>query len=618
MITMSSFKYAGLIISIIISLISCTHNKNYPTAFQPELAKAEAMMYRYPDSALHILQGIQPDIPSENEQYATWALLMTQAQYKNQIEQSDSLINIAYSYFTKHDNAQRKALALYYKGILRHESHHAEDALSFYLEAATEIEKTNDYQLGFLINSEVGLMYLYRKLNDYAMEYFEKAHHNAELSNNQTYIAFSFIYIARAFSQKKQYNKAIEYYEKAIKIGQVNNYPTILASAMNETSFLFLKTGENKKALQYAKDCIKIKKTDQRIFSLGDTYRYLKMYDSAYFYLNQACLSPNIHTARSAYQALYYISQEEKDYKKAVEYSNKLWFYQDSIGKTDRNKALIEMQEKYDQQKIINENNLSQIKKDRIIRNVLIALIILSFIIAITNYLYQRKIVSQKQEISEKEEKIRYFTMKIHENETLINRNKMRIEELTIQMEGSLEIKEQWKEQNKIRQEIQQQNETLKLENNNLQNHISNYAQSLKEKSKELEAMEHLSKENQYLHKREAFLCNQLINQTELFNKLKTTKYIDDQLWQEIKEKIDLLFDNYTKRLYHQIPSLTDGDIQICCLIKLRFSNGDIANMLAISPTSVSKRKLRLKERIVQEIGSLGENQSLDLWLMEY
>lgn len=618
MITMSSFKYAGLIISIIISLISCTHNKNYPTAFQPELAKAEAMMYRYPDSALHILQGIQPDIPSENEQYATWALLMTQAQYKNQIEQSDSLINIAYSYFTKHDNAQRKALALYYKGILRHKSHHAEDALSFYLEAATEIEKTNDYQLGFLINSEVGLMYLYRKLNDYAMEYFEKAHHNAELSDNQTYIAFSFIYIARAFSQKKQYNKAIEYYEKAIKIGQVNNYPTILASAMNETSFLFLKTGENKKALQYAKDCIKIKKTDQRIFSLGDTYRYLKMYDSAYFYLNQACLSPNIHTARSAYQALYYISQEEKDYKKAVEYSNKLWFYQDSIGKTERNKALIEMQEKYDQQKIINENNLSQIKKDRIIRNVLIALIILSFIIAITNYLYQRKIVSQKQEISEKEEKIRYFTMKIHENETLINRNKMRIEELTIQMEGSLEIKEQWKEQNKIRQEIQQQNETLKLENNNLQNHISNYAQSLKEKSKELEAMEQLSKENQYLHKREAFLCNQLIKQTELFNKLKTTKYIDNKLWQEIKEKIDLLFDNYTKRLCHQIPSLTDGDIQICCLIKLRFSNGDIANMLAISPTSVSKRKLRLKERIVQEIGSLGENQSLDLWLMEY
>ena len=202
------------------------------------------------------------------------------------------------------------------------------------------------------------------------------------------------------------------------------------------------------------------------------------MYDSAYFYLNQASLSPNIHTARSAYQALYYISQEEKDYKKAVEYSNKLWFYQDSIGKTDRNKALIEMQEKYDQQKIINENNLSQIKKDRIIRNVLIALIILSFIIAITNYLYQRKIVSQKQEISEKEEKIRYFTMKIHENETLINRNKMRIEELTIQMEGSRRDKKNNGKETKIKYDKKYNNRTkmLKLENNKLHNCLYDFA----------------------------------------------------------------------------------------------------------------------------------------------
>lgn len=104
--------------------------------------------------------------------------------------------------------------------------------------------------------------------------------------------------------------------------------------------------------------------------------------------------------------------------------------------------------------------------------------------------------------------------MKIHENETLINRNKMRIEELTIQMEGSLEIKEQWKEQNKIRQEIQQQNETLKLENNNLQNHISNYAQSLKEKSKELEAMEHLSKKTSiYINARLFYVTNSLSRQ---------------------------------------------------------------------------------------------------------
>lgn len=614
MITMNKLKHLWLMTSIIISLTSCTRNETNNATLQPELAKAEAIMYEYPDSALHILQEIQPDTPSDNEQNATWALLMTQAQYKNSIQQSDSLINIAYNYFINKDDAQRKALALFYKGALCNKAHKAEEALQYYLEAATEVEKTDDYQLAFLINSEVGLMYLYRKLNDYAMRYFEKAHYYAELSKNYKYIAYSFIYIARIYSIKKQAIKAIEYYNKTIKIGKENDISTQLAEAMNEISLLFVNLGNNKEALHYAQEAFRLEQTDQNIFALGDTYRYLHQYDSAHYYLSQASQSANIRTARSAYQALFYISQELNDYKKAVEYSEKLWFYQDSIGKIERNESLIEMQEKYDQQRIINENNLSQMKKDRIIRYALIALIILT----ITICLYQRKIVSQKQEIQEKEEKIRCFTMKIHDNETLISRNQMRLEELTIQMKVNKEIKEQWKEQKKIRQEIEQQNEALKQENNELQNHIGSYAQSLKEKLKELETMKHLSEENQNLHKREAFLCNQLIKQTELFNKLKTTKYIDDKLWKEIKAKIDLLFDNYTQRLYQQIPSLTDGDIQICCLIKLRFTNGDIANMLAISPTSVSKRKLRLKERIVQEVGSLGENQTLDLWIMEY
>jgi DNA-directed RNA polymerase specialized sigma24 family protein len=54
-------------------------------------------------------------------------------------------------------------------------------------------------------------------------------------------------------------------------------------------------------------------------------------------------------------------------------------------------------------------------------------------------------------------------------------------------------------------------------------------------------------------------------------------------------------------------------------LIKLHLAIPEIATLLGISSTSVSKRKLRLKERIVQELGEpLGENKTLDLWLWEY
>ena len=93
---------------------------------------------------------------------------------------------------------------------------------------------------------------------------------------------------------------------------------------------------------------------------------------------------------------------------------------------------------------------------------------------------------------------------------------------------------------------------------------------------------------------------------------------MEDEQWEEIKEMMNLLFDNYIVRLSTLVPSLTESDLQICCFIKLGITNSGIADLLAIAPTSVSKRKLRLKERITQKIGPFSKGQTLDLWLWEF
>ena len=134
-----------------------------------------------------------------------------------------------------------------------------------------------------------------------------------------------------------------------------------------------------------------------------------------------------------------------------------------------------------------------------------------------------------------------------------------------------------------------------------------------------IETLEILTKENQRLRDRETYLSNLLIKDIRVIKNLKDKKSpINILQWDEIKKNIDLLFDNYTIRLSQVIPSMTESDLQVCCLIKLRFSNLDIADILNISPTSVSKRKFRLKERIIQKLGSLGESHTLDLWLLEF
>ena len=343
------------------------------------------------------------------------------------------------------------------------------------------------------------------------------------------------------------------------------------------------------------------------------------MPDSAYFYLERALSSSNILTVCSTCQALFYLSQETKDYEKMAYYGNKLFEYQDSVYKQNKSKELIEMQVKYDQQKVINDKKQMQIEKDRTIRNILIVLVIVLCLSALLVYFYQRKVILKERIIQQNEEELRKNVLQMQENEAVIERNNERLKELSAQIAESQGIQEQMEEQHKAMEEIQRQNECLKQENESLQRNVDGYTSSLHERTKGLVKLDALAKDNQRLRSREAFLSNLLIKKTPILYKMKTTpKYIEDAQWEEIKEAVNHLFNSYTVRLLQVVPSLTESDLQVCCLIKLRISNQDIATLLGISSTSVSKRKLRLKERILQETGSLGESPTLDLWLWEF
>ena len=103
----------GMIFCCVILFLSCTKNNNdVSSALLPELVQAEEIMYESPDSALHILQTMSIPQPSDKLQYASWALFMTQAKYKLYMNQSDSLINVAYDFFIHRKDSQRKAMVL--------------------------------------------------------------------------------------------------------------------------------------------------------------------------------------------------------------------------------------------------------------------------------------------------------------------------------------------------------------------------------------------------------------------------------------------------------------------------------------------------------------------------
>jgi len=167
-------RYLSYIVFCLLSFGMCTEQ---PKELLPELSYAESLMQRFPDSALAVLDSMEVPSPSDELQYATWCLLITQAHDKNYIKHtSDSLINIALYYFEKQDDPVRKATALYYEGRVNHDLNNAEEATDYYLRARDAAKNTTDYRLLYLINSQLGTLYAYRGLTDLALEAYKNTY----------------------------------------------------------------------------------------------------------------------------------------------------------------------------------------------------------------------------------------------------------------------------------------------------------------------------------------------------------------------------------------------------------------------------------------------------------
>ena len=609
------FLFANLLM-----LASCHQHPS--STLSPQLAQVESIMNEHPDSALHLLQGMTP--PTDELNRATWALFITQAKYKLFMTQSDSLLNTAFPYFMEKGDAQRRAMVLYYRAALYHEGNKMEEAQEYYLKAIDEIVKTENHELAHLIYTGLGNVYSHA-LPDHALEYYMKAKEYAIKSNKSRFIRASHVYLARIYGKKNNYQEAIHHYQTAISIAKSNNEPLKLIAAQKELASILIRIKDYNSALKYMKEIEKTEKEhslklgEHKYLTLARIYEKLNQADSAIIYLNKALESTNIYTLRGSYYSLYYAYKNKNDYKPAAEYLEKAWILQDSISSIEKSQALIEMQEKYDQQQVINEKNELEIKKNQTILKVLACLVVAIISIAILLFVYQKKLLNKERQIKDAHQAIHDKAVQIAENEGIISRNEARILALSEEIGKNKGQKETLQEQKEALEKIKKHNHQLEQENMVLKQDISTIQQNLEQKSKEVKRLQSLSEENLYLRHREQFLSEQLVQKNKLLNSLTAKpQYIEIEEWASIIREVDYLFDGYTQRLSKLIPSLTESDIQICCLIKLHISNPTIAILLAISSSSVTKRKVRLKERILQAVGTLGDSQSLEIWLWEF
>lgn len=600
--------------------IQCSGNGKEKTPL-PELVHAESVMFDHPDSALHILEAMpMPSARRDKENHALWCLLVTQAQVKQLMKiSSDSLVRIAYDYYKPTNNARRKAMSALYMGNINYNLGNIEEAMQYYLEGKTEVEKTNDYKTGYLIMSSLGKLYLYRIFERYALEACSKAYDYAVKDSNKRYQMGSLQYLARCYCLLDKLPAAIETYQKcmeiALELGLEND--EYYYGVQHEIALVYTNSCEYEKSLCILRPFpVKYRSNSligKNLFSLGKL-------DSAFYYLNKALNTDNVYTKESVYRYLYRLCDNSKYRQYLKTYCDSLLFYTDSVMSLDKGKEIIAYKEKYDHQKLITEQQRLKLEKADAQRLLFIITICLIIVIAIVAYLYQKRLVRKEITIRKQSEQLQDYMLQLHEYETRLMQNNRYMEELQEQLSGQEMNSEELHEYREQIDSLQVENSRLSEKINSLQHHINDYSSKLDKARREADKFRNLSEENLYLKQRERVLADYVADNDRLVKELREKcRVLENKEWKALEDVCESVYGNFITRLQSFCPTLTKQELHLCVLIRLRFGNAQLATIFAVSPASISQKKFRLKKHISESLkNGLPEEMTLDRWITEF
>ena len=598
--------------------IQCSGNGKEKTPL-PELVHAESVMFDHPDSALHILEDMpMPSARWDKENHALWCLLVTQAQYKQVMRiPSDSLVRIAYDYYKPTDNTRRKAMSALYMGDINYELRNVEEALQYYLEGKTEVEKTDDYKTGYLVMISLCKLYLYRDFADYALEACRKAYDYAVKDSNKRYQLASLKFLARCYCISDSLSKAIDTYHKCSELTLELELENYYYDIQSEIALVYKNKGDIKKSLEIIKS-FPIKY--QPALLTGKNYYLLGQQDSAYIFLNKALNTYNIYTKASAYEYLYKLGDTPQYRKYLKTYCDSLLFYNDSIIALDKGKEIIAYKEKYDHQKLITEQQRLKLEKADAQRMMFIITICLIVVIAVVAYLYQKRLVRKETTIRKQSEQLQDYMLQLHEYEIRLMQNNRYMEELKEQLSGQEMNSEELHEYREQIDSLQVENSRLSEKINSLQHHINDYSSKLDKARREADKFRNLSEENLYLKQRERVLADYVVDNDRLVKELREKcRVLEAGEWETLEQMCESTYSNFVSRLQGVCPTLTKQELHLCMLIKLRFSNAQMSEIFGVNTTSVSQKKFRLKKHLSDTLqDGLPDEMTLDRWVAEF
>lgn len=255
------------------------------------LVAADSLMFSNADSALKILQTIDPLQPLPDQERAYYTVLHAEAAYRSYLPVGDdeALLN-ARDYYLDQGDRYMLGRTLYCLGFVHNECRMPFIALEDFKQAEPLIESGGDVRRQALINSNIGYLYYDEHFSRNAIYRFNKAADQYRSLGDSVNLGWQYGLLACAYRGICETDTAEYYNDQAFKIGVSSQNHRLISQSMIYRALIAQDAHQGDKAKAYLADYVAF--TDNE---LGDDCFQLlasiafdeAKYDSAFLYLSK-------------------------------------------------------------------------------------------------------------------------------------------------------------------------------------------------------------------------------------------------------------------------------------------------------------------------------------------
>lgn len=545
---MKALLLTGLLFILILS--GCRKE----SATLPLLQSVEELIPMYADSASALLDSIKAPDELGNKDFARWCMLRGKATD----ETATGLLPIyqwqrAQKWFMKHGTAEEQAQIALYLGRAYVEDGEYDKAMKIYAEALQLAKEHQAYNVAGYICAYMADLYGFRDIISERLEKREEACEFFKKAENYKSYAYALKDLACECTLTDSFNCTIPLLQKADSISQLIPNKDLIAAVANAFGLVYKMQGKYKDAEKHHLKAIETGSEESYKDSVALLHIYIKDNQLAKAHEIIESTTKKKDICYNINEAYYLLCKAEGKYKEALHYKEICSDILDSLTLAQNETKVLEIEKKYNNAKIREENELLKIAQQRDMIIIIITISLLLLCAAGYIIYWQRN----KTTLYRKQAEI----------------DKMRIEHLHLSME--LEEKKQvlqtaMAEQNHKAEELQAEIDIISTRYQQLQQ------QRL---------------ESSIIGKRIATLAKK--------NKLEDHQTIsNDKAWHPITSEIDKIYPRFyslLKDTFH--PTLTEQEFLYCYLHVFGFDGNDEAKLLGVNPDTVRMKRSRINQK---------------------